>query len=77
MFTELTKDRRKALQLLADHIRFSSTQLSLQSIIYDIKEDDMKWVTEKIHYYLLRLLEDSEPDTNETESLEIIDSYET
>tara|TARA_Y100001970_G_scaffold44048_1_gene55000 strand:- start:3472 stop:3705 length:234 start_codon:yes stop_codon:yes gene_type:complete len=77
MFTELTKDRRKALQLLAEHIRFSSTQLSLQSVIYDIKEDDMKWVTEKIHYYLLRLLEDSEPDTNETESLEIIDSYET
>ena len=76
MFTELTKDRRKALQLLAEHIRFSSTQLSLQSVIYDIKEDDMKWVTEKIHYYLLRLLEDSEPDTNETESLEIIDSYE-
>tara|TARA_B100001109_G_scaffold114332_1_gene93213 strand:+ start:481 stop:714 length:234 start_codon:yes stop_codon:yes gene_type:complete len=77
MFTELTKDRRKALQLLAEHIRFSSTQLSLQSVIYDIKEDDMKWVTEKIHYYLLRLLEDSEPDNNETESLEIIDSYET
>jgi len=77
MFSELTKDRRKALQLLAEHIRFSSTQLSLQSVIYDIKEDDMKWVTEKIHYYLLRLLEDSEPDTNETESLEIIDSYET
>ena len=77
MFTELTKDRRKALQLLAEPIRFSSTQLSLQSVIYDIKEDDMKWVTEKIHYYLLRLLEDSEPDTNETESLEIIDSYET
>ena len=56
MFTELTKNRRRALQLLAEHIRFSSKELSIQAIISDINEDDMKWVTGKIHYYLLRLL---------------------
>ena len=77
MFSGLTKDRRKALQLLAEHIRFSSSQLALQAVIYDIKEEDLKWVTGKIHYYLLRLLEDSDSDSNEKESLEIIDSYET
>ena len=55
MFTELTKNRRRALQLLAEHIRFSSKELSIQAIISDINEDDMKWVTGKIHYYPLMI----------------------
>ena len=73
MFTELTKNRRRALQLLAEHIRFSSKELSIQAIIPDINEDDMKWVTGKIHYYLLRLLEDSDSDYSEKESIEMVD----
>jgi len=73
MFTELTKNRRRALQLLAEHIRFSSKELSLQAVISDVDEDDMKWVTGKIHYYLLRLLEDSDSDFSEKESIEMID----
>ena len=77
MFTELTENRRRALQLLAEHIRFSSKELSIQAIISDVNEDDMKWVTGKIHYYLLRLLEDSDSDYSERESIEMVDSYET
>ena len=73
MFTELTKNRRRALQLLAEHIRVSSKELSIQAIISDINEDDMKWVTGKIHYYLLRLLEDSDSDYSEKESIEMVD----
>ena len=73
MFTELTENRRRALQLLAEHIRFSSKELSIQAIIYDINEDDMKWCTGKIHYYLLRLLEDSDSDYSEKESIEMVD----
>ena len=73
MFTELTKNRRRALQLLAEHIRFSYKELSIQAIISDINEDDMKWVTGKIHYYLLRLLEDSDSDYSEKESIEMVD----
>ena len=56
----MTKDRYKALQLLADHIRTPSKDLSLNAIFNDVKDEDLKWVTEKIHYYLLRLLEDAD-----------------
>ena len=60
MLMEMTKDRYKALQLLADHIRTPSKDLSLNAIFNDVKDEDLKWVTEKIHYYLLRLLEDAD-----------------
>ena len=33
---------------------------SLDAIFNDVKDEDLKWVTEKIHYYLLRLLEDAD-----------------
>ena len=56
----MTKDRYKALQLLADHIRTPSKDLSLNAIFNVVKDEDLKWVTEKIHYYLLRLLEDAD-----------------
>jgi len=60
MLNEMTKNRYKALQLLADHIRTPSKDLSLNAIFNDVKDEDLKWVTEKIHYYLLRLLEDAD-----------------
>ena len=56
----MTKDRYKALQLLADHIRTPSKDLFLNAIFNDVKDEDIKWVSEKIHYYLLRLLEDAD-----------------
>ena len=60
MLNEMTKNRYKALQLLADHIRTPSKDLSLNAIFKDVKDEALKWVTEKIHYYLLRLLEDAD-----------------
>ena len=65
MLSEMNKERYKALQLLADHIRTPSRDLSLNAIFNDVKEEDLKWVTEKIHYYLLRLLEESNCKTEE------------
>ena len=56
----MNRDRYKALQLLADHIRTPSKDLSLNAIFNDVKDEDLKWVTDKIHYYLLRLLEDAD-----------------
>ena len=58
MLREMNRDRYKALQLLADHLRTPSKDLSLDAIFNDVKDEDLKWVTEIIHYYLLRLLED-------------------
>ena len=57
MLREMNRDRYKALQLLADHLRTPSKDLSLDAIFNDVNDEDLKWVTEKIHYYLLRLLE--------------------
>jgi len=60
MLKEMNKNRYKALQLLADHLRTPSKDLSLNAIFNDVKDEDLKWVSEKIHYYLLRLLEDAD-----------------
>ena len=65
MLRELNRDRYKALQLLADHLRTPSKDLSLSAIFNDVKDEDLKWVTEKIHYYLLRLLEEADYEKEE------------
>ena len=69
MLRELNRDRYKALQLLADHLRTPSKDLALNAIFNDVKDEDLKWVTEKIHYYLLRLLEDADYEKEEDEEL--------
>jgi len=74
MLREMTKDRYKALQLLADHIRTPSKDLSLNAIFKDVKDEDLKWVSEKIHYYLLRLLE--EADYEKEEEVELVSLME-
>ena len=48
MLREMNRDRYKALQLLADHLRTPSKDLSLDAIFNDVKDEDLKWVTEKI-----------------------------
>ena len=58
MLKDITKDRYRALQLLADHIRTPSRELKLEAILKDINDEDLRWVTDKIHYYLLKLLQD-------------------
>ena len=70
MLRELNRDRYKALQLLADHLRTPSKDLSLDAIFNDVKDEDLKWVTEKIHYYLLRLLE--EVDYEKEDEVELV-----
>jgi len=62
MLGELTKDRYRALELLAEHVRSPSRELSIDAIICDISDDDLRWVTGRIHYYLLKLLEDADYD---------------
>ena len=74
MLREMNKNRYKALQLLADHLRTPSRDLSLNAIFSDVKDEDLKWVTEKIHYYLLRLLEDADYEIeDEVELVSLMD----
>ena len=72
MLRELNKDRYKALKLLAEYLKNTPKDLELNAVLRDIKTKDLKWVNEKIHYYLLRLLEESEHNKEEEEDLVFI-----
>lgn len=65
MLGELNKSRYKALELLAEHVRSPSRELSINAIVSDISEEDLRWVTDRIHYYLLKLLEDADDPIEE------------
>ena len=60
MTDEFTKGRFKALALVSQFLKCTSRELLLESIYKDIKEEDLRWVTDRFHYYTLRLLEDVE-----------------
>ena len=53
MLGEFTKGRYKALELLADGIRQPSPEVRLNAVICDISDEDLRWVTDKVHYFLL------------------------
>ena len=65
MLGELNKSRYRALELLAEHVRAPSRELSINAIVSDISEEDLRWVTDRIHYYLLKLLEDADDPIEE------------
>jgi hypothetical protein len=67
MLGEFTRDRYRALELIADFIREPSRELRLNAIVCNVKDEDLRWVTDKLHYYLLRLLEEANYDPAEDE----------
>ena len=73
MLGELNRNRYRALELLADHVRMPSRELSLDAIISDISDEDLRWVTEKVHYYLLKLLEEADYDPAEEEIISLVE----
>ena len=48
MLGELNKSRYRALELLAEHVRAPSRQLSIDAIVSDISEEDLTNVGVKI-----------------------------
>lgn len=73
MLSELNKSRYRALELLAEHVRSPSKELSINAIISDISDEDLRWVTDRIHYYLLKLLEEADCDFIEEEFTSLVD----
>lgn len=73
MLGEFTRERYRALELIADFIREPSRELRLNAIVCDVSDENLRWVTDKLHYYLLRLLEDAEYDPAEEDPLDLID----
>ncbi len=62
---EFTKGRYRALELVADYIREPSREIRLNAIVCNVSDEDLRWVTDKLHYFLLKLLEDAEYDPAE------------
>ena len=77
MLGEFNKSRYRALELLADHVRSPSRELSIDAIICDVSDEDLRWVTDRIHYYLLKLLEDAEYDPADEENITIIEEVKS
>lgn len=67
MLGKFTKGRYRALELLTDHIREPSRELRLNAIVCDVSDDDLRWVQERVHYFLLKLLEDADYDPADLE----------
>ena len=77
MLGEFNKSRYRALELLAEHVRSPSRQLSIDAIVCDVSDEDLRWVTDRIHYYLLKLLEDAEYDPADEENITIIEEVKS
>ena len=60
MFHEFTKGRYKALSLLSEYLKTPPRELKLDAIFIHIPEEDLRWVTERFHYYTLKILEEVE-----------------
>jgi hypothetical protein len=73
MLGELNKGRYKALELLAEHIRQPSRELRLDAIVCDVSDDDLRWVVERVHYFLLKILEDADYDPAEDVDIGLTD----
>jgi len=65
MLGEFTKGRYRALELLADHVRQPSRELRLDAIVCDVSDEDLRWVVERVHYFLLKIIEDADYDPAE------------
>lgn len=68
MLGEFTKGRYRALELITDYIREPSRELRLNSIVCDVTDDDLRWVTDRVHHFLLKLLEDADYDPADQEN---------
>lgn len=68
MLGEFTKGRYRALELITDYIREPSRELRLNAIVCDVTDDDLRWVTDRVHHFLLKLLEDADYDPADLEN---------
>lgn len=73
MLKDINKNRYNALCLVADHISPPSREMRLDAIIRDVPDEDLRWVLDRLHYFLLKIIEDSDYDPAEDiENLNLI-----
>lgn len=68
MLGEFTKGRYRALELIAEYVREPSRELRLNAIVCDVNDEDLRWVTDRVHHFLLKLLEDADYDPADQEN---------
>ena len=62
MLNELNPGRHRALCLISEYLYPPPRDLRLDAIIQDISDEDLKWVSERLRFYILKLLEESDFD---------------
>lgn len=72
MLGDLNPGRYKALELIADYVREPSRELRLNAIVCDVSDEDLRWTTDRIHHYLLRLLEEAQYDPAEEDEFFVV-----
>ena len=77
MLGEFNKSRYRALELLAEHVRAPSRELSIDAIVCDVSDEDLRWVTDRNYYYLLKLLEDADYDPADEENMMITEEVKS
>ena len=55
MMEGLTRSRYKALETVAEHLSPPSREMRLEAIIKDIPDEDLRWVVDKLHYFILKI----------------------
>ena len=60
MFKEFTRGRYQALELLSNYLKEPSRELRLDAIVSNVSDEDLRWITERFHYYALKILEEVE-----------------
>lgn len=60
------------MELIADFVREPSRELRLNAIVCDVSDEDLKWVTDRLHHFLLKLLEDADYDPTDEEEVLLV-----
>ena len=74
MLGELNRGRYRALELIADYLREPPRELRLNAIVCNVSDEDLRWVSDRMHHFVLRLLEDADYDPANDEEEEFLRS---
>ena len=69
MLGEMTRGRYRASELVSEHLSPATREMRLDAIIRDISDEDLNWVLGRLHYFILKIIEDShvDPDPEEVD----------
>jgi len=73
MLGELNRGRYRALELIGDYYKVPTRDLRLDAIVCNVSDEDLKWVCDRMHHFVLKLLEEAEYDPAADETPDVIE----